>query len=171
MTARGDDGVDGDLVVALAERALARATLGAAVTGVVLGLLAAGFLVMSGNRLDATTLPVVVLAMIGQLGGLAGAAACAVRLRRLRAGGRPRDLARGAQHSLRLLARAVLAVGAGTAVLLVVLLDPLGSAVLASVLGAGLLAQVVVVLTVLRRPLGRASRAPHGDQGPPPAMR
>lgn len=151
---------DGDLAAALAERALARSVLGAAGAGLALGTVALLFLVVSGSRLDALTLPVVALAGVGQVTGLAAAAACVLRLRQVRAGGSPQLLAAAAQRTLRVLGQAALVVGVLAAAALVLLLEETGTALLGAVVGTGLLAQVVVVLTVLRRPLGRASRAP-----------
>lgn len=154
---------DEDLLSAVTERALARAVLGSAGTGLLLGVLAAAFLVLSSSRVDATTVPVVVLLLAGQAGALAGAAAAAVGLRRVRAGHEPRRAAGVAQRTLRQLAVAVVAVGAVIAVAMPLLLQPRGTAALMSAVGLGVLAQVAVVLTVLRRPLQRVARAP----GPP----
>lgn len=153
-------GDEADLAMALAERALARAVLGTAAAGMLVGVVALLFLVLSQGRLDALTVPVVALAGTGQLTGLAAAAACAVRLREVRAGRVPQQRALAAQRSLRVLGQSAIALGAVLALVLVVLLDPTGRAVVGAAVGGGLLAQVVVALTVLRGPLGRASRAP-----------
>lgn len=148
------------LSAALVRRALVRATLGAGAVGAVLGLIALGFLLMAGNRLDALTVPVVVLAALGQVTGLAAAMRCATGVRRVRSGAPPRTEAESAQRFLRGLAPAVLALAAGGVAVLLVVLEPLSNALVGTALGAGLLAQAVVVVTVLRAPLRRAARAP-----------
>jgi hypothetical protein len=153
------DDVNG-LAAALAERALTRATLGAGLAGAVLGAIALGFLLMAGSRLDALTTPVVALAAVGQVAGLTAAARCALGARGVRAGHPPRDAAAAAQRFLRGLAALALGAGAVVALVLLLVLDPLPSALLGALLGFGLLAQAVVVITVVRGPLGRAARAP-----------
>ena len=153
-----DDGRD--LAGALAQRALARATLGAGLAGAVLGVIALGFLLMANSRLDALTAPVTALAAVGQLAGLTAAARCAVELRRLRAGAPPQEAAAAAHRFLRGLAPVTLAAAAVVAVVLVLSLEPFSSALLGTALGFGLLAQAVVVITVVRGPLRRAARIP-----------
>lgn len=148
------------LAAALADRALARATLVTGLAGVVLGMVALGFLLLTGSRLDALTVPVVVLAGVGQLTGLAAAARCAVALRRARSGRPHRTEAGAAARFIRGLALAAAVLAAVVAAALVVLLDPLSGAVVGVALGAGLLAQAVLVLAVVRGPLARAARAP-----------
>lgn len=150
---------DVDLDRAVVERALGRALLGSALVGVGLGLLAVVFLMLSGGRADATTLPVVVLLLVGQLGGLCAAGVTGLLLRGVRTGARaPGPAAATAAGWLRRTARAVTAVGAVTAVALVALLEPQATALLTAVVGAVVLAQGVVVLIVLHRRLLRAAR-------------
>lgn len=148
------------LAEALALRALVRATAATALTGVVAGLLATTFLALSGSRLDATTVPVVTQLLAGQLAGLAAAAACARRLRALRAGrtSGPRA-AGGAAHDLDRLLPVLVAAAGVLLVALPFVVRPAGAALLSSVIGAGVLAQVVVVIAVARGPLRRAARA------------
>lgn len=148
------------LAAALADRALARATLATGLAGVVLGMIALGFLLMTGSRLDALGVPVVVLAAVGQLSGLATAARSAVGLRRVRSGRPPRAEADAVARFVRRLGAAAVVVAVVVATALVVLLDPLSGAVVGTALGAGLLAQAVLVLAVVRVPLRRAAHAP-----------
>ena len=148
------------LAAALADRALARATLATGLAGVVLGMIALGFLLMMGSRLDALSVPVVVLAAVGQLTGLVAAARSAVALRRVRSGRPPRAEADAAAGFVRRLGVAIAVLAVVVAAALVVLLEPLSSAVVGTALGAGLLAQAVLVLTVVRVPLARAAHAP-----------
>ncbi|MFC5997420.1 hypothetical protein ACFP6A_01560 [Quadrisphaera sp. GCM10027208] len=150
-----------DLLRAVAERAAARAVLGSALAGFLAGLLALAFLWLSGSRVDATTVPVVVLLAIGQLAGVVAAGSAALRLRELRSGMPVRETAERAQRGLRTLARVTGVVGALTAVAMPVLLEPRATASFTAIAGLGVLAQVVVVLTVVRRPLSRVARAAH----------
>lgn len=161
MNGRGRLGDEDDLLRAVAERAAARAVLGSALAGLVAGVLALAFLWLSGSRVDATTVPVVVLLAVGQLAGVVAAGSTALHLRALRSGVPVRDTAERAQQGLRTLARVTAVVGALTAVAMPVLLEPRATASLTALAGLGVLAQVVVVLTVVRRPLGRVARAAH----------
>jgi hypothetical protein len=154
---------DVELDRAVVERALSRALVGCASVAVGLGLLAVVFLVLSGSRADATTLPVVVLLLVGQLGGLCAAVVCWSLLRGVRGAVRtPGAAASSAAEWLGRTSRTVAALGAVAAVALVVLLEPRGTALLTAVVGAAVLAQAVVVLTVLRRLLVRAAHAAGG---------
>jgi hypothetical protein len=149
------------LATALAERALGRAAVGSSVAGLALGLLAVAYLTLAGGRFDAGTGPVVVLLGIGQVAGLAAACACALRRRGLRSSHlAPQGVAAAGGRDLQLVLTAVVVCGGVSAVALPVLLTPHGTALLTTVVGVGVLAQLVVVLAVLRRPLQRAARAP-----------
>ena len=150
-----------DLADALAERALARAAGSLAAAAVVLGVLAAVFLVLADGALDVRSLPQVVLLSAGQVVGLALAALALTRLRSVRSvpGGGPS----AAAVTAAVLDRVVVAVpvgGAVVAVVLVVVLAPRTTAALSAVVGLALLAQLSVLAAVLRRPLRRAARAP-----------
>jgi len=156
-----------DLLAAVTERALARAVLGAGGAGVLLGVIAVAFLAMSTGQAQSATLPVVLLLMVGQVGGLAAAAACVLQVRRVRTDpADARQVAEAAQRVLGRLAVAVAVAGVVVAVVMPLLVTPRGTAALMSAVGLGVLAQLVVVLTVLRRPLSRVVRAPQ-----PPASR
>lgn len=161
MNGTGPPGGEEDLLRAVAERAAARAVLGSALAGLLAGLLALAFLWLSGSRVDASTVPVVVLLAIGQLAGVAAAGSTALRLRDLRSGVPVRATAERAQRGLRTLARVTGVVGALTAVAMPVLLEPRATASFTALAGLGVLAQVVVVLTVVRRPLSRVAQAAH----------
>ncbi|MFP5334731.1 MAG: hypothetical protein ACLGIV_05390 [Actinomycetes bacterium] len=151
----------GDLLMAVTERALARAVLGAAVAGAAAGAIATAFLVVSSGRVGAGTLPVVVLLLLGQTAGLVAAAGAALRLRRVRAGDDPRGAAAATDRALRVTVTATTVAAGLLAAGMPVLLEPRATAALTSAVGLGVLAQVCVVLTVLRRPLRRVARAPH----------
>lgn len=148
-----------DVADALADRALGRATLASALLGVALGVLATAFLVLSGSRTDATTLPVVVLLVAGQLAALVAAAGCGARLRGARrAPGSGPGQAAAAARMLDQALPVLVAVGAAVVVGAPVLLQPRATALLSAVVGAVVLAQAGVALALLRRPLRTAAR-------------
>ncbi len=135
---------------------LARASLGLSLGGVVLGLFAVGALVTAGGRLGATSLPPVLLLGVGQVGGLVGAAGCAVRIRPVLSGGvAPHVAAAAAVRSLDRLLPAVAAVAALTAAAMPVLLRPAPTAAFSALVSLALVAQLLVLVAVLRAPLRR----------------
>ena len=138
---------------------LARASLGLSVGGVVLGLFAVGALVSAGGRLDATSLPPVLLLGIGQVGGLVAAAGCAVRVAPVRRGAVPPHLAAAAAvRSLDRLLPAVALVASLSAAAMPVLLRPAATAAFAALVSLALVAQLLVLVAVLRAPLRREAR-------------
>lgn len=154
---------DPDLAAAVAERALLRATAGTALASVAVGALAVVFLALAGSRWDATTAPVVVLLGVGQLGGIVAAGTCAGRLRAVRARtGMPAAQAGVAARALDVLVWGVSAAGALAAAALSVLVQPRAVALLSALLGLGVLAQVVVVMVLLRSRLRRVARRGSG---------
>jgi hypothetical protein len=146
-------GVEG----AVAARGLSRATLGAAAGGVLLGMFALAVLA-TGPGLTAGTLPAFALLALGQAGGLTAAAACAVRLAAVRRGRPGAPAAAAAARSLDLLVPTLAVSGLGLAVLTTAVAETRAVAAFSAVVGLALLAQLLVLLVSLRRPLRRASR-------------
>ncbi len=159
MTERSDGEVD--LADALAERALARAATGTATAGTALGALALVFVLLAGGRLDATSLPQLLVLGTGQLAGLAVAWTVSARLRAVRTSpGTGPGHASGAAGVLGRAVTAVPAVGAVLALGSIVVLTPRSASAFSAVLALALLTQLALVLHVLRRPLLRAARRP-----------
>ena len=138
---------------------LARASSGLSLGGIVLGLFAVGALVSAGGRLDASSLPPVLLLGIGQVGGLVGAAGCALRVPPVRNGTvAPHTAAAAAVRSLDRLLPAVAVVAALSAAAMPVLLRPVSTAAFAALVSLALVAQLLVLVAVLRAPLRREAR-------------
>ena len=158
MTEPAQASEDLDLADALAERALGRATSAAAVAGLAMGTLALLFLVMAGGRLDARSLPPLLVLGIGQLAGLVAAAGGVTRLRAVRsvAGTGPGHAA-GAAGLLRRLLVGTAVLAAVVAAASVVALRPVVTAAFSALLALALLAQFLIVIFVQRRALLRAS--------------
>jgi hypothetical protein len=151
---------DGEaLADALALRALGRLATGAAGAGTALGLLALVFVLLAGGRLDATSLPQLVVLGAGQVAGLYLAAEGFFRSRRVGAlpGSGPGEAAAAAFT----LSRAVVVVPAmGLALALgsIAVLTPRSASAFSAALALALLVQLTLVLHVLRRGLARAGR-------------
>ncbi len=150
-----------DLADAVAARALQRSANGAAVSAIALGVLATAFLVLAQGRLGPQSLPQVAILGLGQVVGLALALRCALRARALsrtdRRGSGPSE----AESAARDARRTVLGLTVSTAAIagcLLVTLRPFALTALSVVLSVAVLAQLVVVLTTLRRRLLRAAR-------------
>ena len=157
----GAGGAPPELADALAERALARAATGAATAGCALGLLALAFVLLAHGRLDATSLPQLLVLGTGQVVGLVVAWSASSRSRAVRAS--PGTGPGHASGAARVLGRAVVvapAVGAVLAVGSILGLTPRSASAFSAVLALALLTQLALVLHVLRRPLVRASRRP-----------
>jgi len=151
---------------ALAARALARVVTGAAAAGFALGLLALVFVLLADGRLDATSLPQVLVLGTGQVVGLVVASAAATRLRAVRAV--PGTGPGHASGAARTAGRAVVVasvVGVVLAVGSIVVLTPRSASAFSAVLGLALLSQLALVLHVLRRALVRAARRPADRPG------
>lgn len=149
-----------DLADALAERELARTAGGLAVGGVVLGAMAALFLVVAEGRLDAGSAPQVVVLGTGQLAALVLAGTAVVRLRAVRS--RPGSGPAAAGSTAALLDRLVVAVpvaGSLAGAVLVAIVTPRVTSLFSVVVSLAVLAQLAVLAAVLRRGLRRAARA------------
>ena len=149
------------LADALAARALGRAAAGGATAGCALGVLALAFVLLADGRLDATSLPQLLVLGTGQVVGLVVAASAATRLRAV--GAAPGTGPGHASGASRTVGRAVLVgavVGAVLGVGSIVALTPRSTSAFSAVLAMALLSQLVLVLHVLRRGLVRASRRP-----------
>lgn len=155
------DGERQELADALASRALGRLAIGAATAGSALGLLALVFVLLADGRLDATSLPQLLVLGTGQVTGLVVAATAVGRLRAVR--GTPGSGPGHASGAARTVGRAVVvaaAVGAVLAAGSIVAVTPRSASALSAVLALALLSQLAVVLHVLRLALGRAARRP-----------
>lgn len=158
----GEAGRDGsrDLADALAERALTRTAGGLAAGGVVLGVMAALFLVLADSRLDAGSAPQVVMLSAGQVAALAVAGIALARLRSVRRQpGHGPVAAASAARLVDRLAVAVPVVGAVIGATLVVTVTPRVTSLFSVVVSLAVLAQLSVLAAVLRRGLRRAARA------------
>ena len=150
------------LADALAARALGRAAAGAATAGCALGVLALAFVLLADGRLDATSLPQLLVLGTGQVVGLVVAASAATRLRAVGAapGGTGPGHASGAAVAVGRAVVVAAVVGAVLGVGSIAALTPRSASAFSAVLAMALLSQLVLVLHVLRRGLVRASRRP-----------
>lgn len=146
------------LADALASRALGRLATGSAIAGCALGLLALVFVLLADGRLDATSLPQLLVLGTGQVVGLVVTATAVARLRAVRAA--PGTGPGHASGAARTVGRAVVVasvVGVVLAGSSIAALTPRSVSAFSAVLALALLSQLALVLHALRQALLRAA--------------